>query len=56
MPSSPGSEQPRCSDQARLSINLPKSLYKQLKIHAHDKESTLSALIIQLIRAEIHRL
>jgi len=55
MSPSTGSEQARCGEQARLSINLPKNLYKRLKLHAHDKDSTLSALIIQLIKDEIGR-
>jgi hypothetical protein len=53
MRSTSGSAQTCFSNQARLSISLPKSLYRQFKIHAHEKDSTLSALIIQMIKAEI---
>jgi hypothetical protein len=46
---------PPGSDQARLSISLSRQLYKRFKLYAHEKDSTISALIVQLIKAEIAR-
>jgi len=46
---------PPGSDQARLSISLSRHLYKRFKLYAHEKDSTISALIVQLIKAEIAR-
>lgn len=39
--------------QARLSVVLPRSLYKKVKLVAHDQDMTLSAWLIKLIRAEL---
>lgn len=39
--------------QARLSVLLPRSLYKKVKLVAHDQDMTLSAWLIKLIRAEL---
>jgi hypothetical protein len=39
--------------QARLSVNVPRGVYKQLKLLAHDRGMTISALLVQLIKAEI---
>ena len=41
------------SSQARLSVGVPRSIYKKLKLLAHDREMTISALLVQLIKAEI---
>jgi hypothetical protein len=41
------------ADQARLSVLLPKGLYKQIKLKAHDQDMTLSAWLIKLIRSEL---
>jgi len=41
------------SPQARLSVSVPRGLYKKLKLLAHDREMTLSELLLQLIKAEI---
>jgi hypothetical protein len=41
------------SPQARLSVGVPRSIYKKLKLLAHDREMTISALLVQLIKAEI---
>lgn len=40
-------------EQARLSVMMPRSLYKRLKLTAHDNDTTVSSLIIQLIRSEL---
>ena len=44
------------SPQARLSVGVPRGVYKQLKLLAHDRDMTISALLIQLIKAEIQSL
>jgi hypothetical protein len=41
------------SPQARLSVGVPRGIYKKLKLLAHDREMTISALLVQLIKAEI---
>jgi hypothetical protein len=41
------------SAQARLSVTVPRGLHKRLKLLAHDRDMTVSALLIQLIKAEI---
>jgi macrodomain Ter protein organizer (MatP/YcbG family) len=43
------------SEQTRLSISLSRQLHKRLKLYAHESDSTLSALVVQLIKAEISR-
>jgi hypothetical protein len=47
-------------DQARLSVSLPRNLYRRFKLRALEKDSTLSSLIIEMIKEEIsdnnHRL
>jgi hypothetical protein len=45
---------PNSSPQARISVTVPKGIYKQLKLLAHDREMTVSSLILGLIKAEIH--
>ena len=40
-------------EQARLSVALPRNLYKKLKIVAHDSDMTVSSFVIKLIRAEL---
>jgi len=40
-------------EQARLSVALPRNLYKRLKIVAHDSDMTVSSFVIKLIRAEL---
>ena len=44
------------SPQARLSVSGPRGVYKQLKLLAHDRDMTISALLVQLIKAEIQSL
>jgi hypothetical protein len=44
------------SPQARLSVGVPRGVYKQLKLLAHDRDMTISALLVQLIKAEIQSL
>jgi hypothetical protein len=46
-------KEPNSSPQARLSVGVPRSVYKQLKLLAHDRDMTVSALLVQLIKAEI---
>jgi hypothetical protein len=41
------------SKLARLCISLPRDLYKQVKMKAHDEDTTISALMIQIIRSNI---
>jgi len=38
---------------ARLSVSLPRSLYRNFRLHALDQDTTLSALIARLIRKEL---
>lgn len=38
---------------ARLSVSLPRSLYRQVKLLALDQDTTLSALLTGLIRKEL---
>jgi hypothetical protein len=46
-------KEPNSSPQARLSVGVPRGVYKQLKLLAHDRDMTVSALLVQLIKAEI---
>jgi hypothetical protein len=46
-------KEPNSSPQARLSVGVPRGIYKQLKLLAHDRDMTVSALLVQLIKAEI---
>ena len=46
-------KEPILSPQARLSVGVPRGVYKQLKLLAHDRDMTVSALLVQLIKAEI---
>jgi hypothetical protein len=39
---------------ARLTVTLPRNLYRQFRLHALDQETTLSALMARLIREELH--
>jgi hypothetical protein len=38
---------------ARLSVSLPRHLYRQVRLHALDQDTTLSALLARLIRKEL---
>ncbi len=38
---------------ARLTISLPRSLYRQIRLHALEQDTTLSALLARLIRDEL---
>lgn len=38
---------------ARVSVSLPRSLYRQLRLHALDQDTTLSALLARLIHKEL---
>jgi hypothetical protein len=48
-------EQPSVEPIARISVSLPRSLYRQFRLHALDQDTTLSALMARLIRQEINR-
>ena len=48
-------EQPSVEPIARVSVSLPRSLYRQFRLHALDQDITLSALMARLIRQEINR-
>ena len=50
------SKESNSSPQARLSVSVPRGVYKQLKLLAHDRDMTISALLVQLIKAEIQSL
>ena len=39
---------------ARISVSLPRSLHRQFRLHALEQDTTLSALMVRLIRQEIH--
>jgi hypothetical protein len=39
--------------QARISVSVPRGIYKQLKLLAHDRDVTVSALLLGLIKNEI---
>jgi predicted DNA-binding ribbon-helix-helix protein len=39
--------------QGRISVAVPRSLHKKLKLLAHDRDMTVSALLIKLIKAEV---
>jgi len=43
------------SDQAvaRLTVTLPRNLYRQFRLHALDQDTTLSAMMARLIREEL---
>lgn len=40
---------------ARISVSLPRGLYRQFRLHALENDTTLSALMTRLIRQEISR-
>jgi hypothetical protein len=48
-------EQPSVEPIARVSVSLPRSLYRQFRLLALDQDTTLSALMARLIRQEINR-
>lgn len=37
----------------RISVSLPRNLYRQFRLHALEQDTTLSALMAKLIRQEI---
>ena len=39
--------------QARLSVTIPRTLYRQIRLLALDQDTTLSALVARLIRKEL---
>jgi hypothetical protein len=39
---------------ARVSVTLPRNLYRQFRLHALEQETTMSALLARLIRQEIN--
>ena len=42
------------SAQARVSVSVPRGIHKKLKLLAHDRDITVSTLLLDLIKAEIH--
>jgi hypothetical protein len=38
---------------ARLTISLPRSLYRQFRLHALELDATMSALVTRLVREEM---
>jgi hypothetical protein len=49
----PSSKDSLVSAQARLSVSIPRGVYKRFKLLAHDREMTVSALLLHLIKAEL---
>jgi hypothetical protein len=43
------------TSQARISVTIPRGVYKKFKLLAHDREMTVSALLLHLIKAELQR-
>ena len=41
------------SPDARLTVTLPRTLYRQIKFHALDQDVTMQALMIKLIRTAL---
>jgi hypothetical protein len=39
--------------RARLSVTLPRTLYRRFRLHALENDLTVSALITRMIRAEL---
>lgn len=48
-----GPEPSGMESMARISVSLPRSLYRQFRLHALEQDTTLSALVARLIRQEI---
>jgi len=46
-----GAEEPL----ARISVSVPRTLYRQIRLRAFDQDNTLTALIVRLIREELAR-
>jgi len=44
------SEKPK---MAKLCVSLPRDLYKQVKMLAHDEDTTISALMLEIIRTRL---
>jgi hypothetical protein len=42
------------STQARVSVSVPRGIHKKLKLLAHDRDITVSTLLLDLIKAEIN--
>ena len=43
------------TEQMRLSVSISRTLSRKLKLLAHDQEMTVSALLLELIKAEAHK-
>jgi hypothetical protein len=39
---------------ARISVSLPRTLYRQFRLHALEQDTTMSALLARLIRHEVN--
>jgi hypothetical protein len=48
-------QESRSTEQMRLSVSISRTLSKKLKLLAHDQEMTVSALLLELIKAEAHK-
>ncbi|MFN5119163.1 MAG: hypothetical protein ACK5FE_05600 [Cyanobacteriota bacterium] len=44
---------PGAEGVARLTVSVPRGLYRQFRLHALDKDITLSALLTQMIHREL---
>ena len=47
--------EPGMESTARISVTVPRSLYRKFRLHALEQDTTLSALVARLIRQEINR-
>jgi len=48
-------QESRSTEQMRLSVSISRTLSRKLKLLAHDQEMTVSALLLELIKAEAHK-
>jgi predicted DNA-binding ribbon-helix-helix protein len=48
-------QESRSTGQMRLSVSVSRTLGRKLKLLAHDREMTVSALLLELIKAEAHK-
>ena len=44
---------PASEGVARLTVSVPRGLYRQFRLHALDKDTTLSALLAEMIHREL---
>jgi len=48
-------QESRSTEQMRISVSISRTLSRKLKLLAHDQEMTVSALLLELIKAEAHK-